>query len=317
MLRALQSQATSSRCASRCPPDGVSTILGAIFGSVFGRTVYIGHPAYKKMGAGVGYSVVNEVGVALLCITGLAAPLFTLIELASVQPIILFVGFLIGAQALEIAPPRHYPAVLIGLLPSMADWAKSTLMDSPTLSKGFEALGTGALLNGIVISSLLIAMIDRKMLVGAAWSGIGAFLSFFGIVHAAEIKAMTAPNAMGWRFSVGHTQVSISSMQLATLSTPPASTRITSCFSPQLGVFFLFLELLQRKGKIDGPNQATDQVQRSSLAGVGGVETMRRMSAAEPPTDSADHKDKSDQELPEVPTNNGDFVVNPASAEFA
>jgi len=155
------------------------------------------------------------------------------------------------------------------------------------------------------------------MLVGAAWSGIRAFLSFFGIVHAAEIKAMTAPNAIGWRFSVGHTQVSISSMQLATLSTPPASTRITSCFSPQLGVFFLFLELLQRKGKIDGPNQATDQVQRSSLAGVGGVETMRRMSAAEPPTDSADHKDKSDQELPEVPTNNGDFVVNPASAEFA
>ncbi len=33
--------------------DGSATILGALFGSVFGMTVFIGHPAFKQMGAKV------------------------------------------------------------------------------------------------------------------------------------------------------------------------------------------------------------------------------------------------------------------------
>merc|ERR1712209_335323 len=33
--------------------DGVGTIIAALFGTPFGTSVYIGHPAYKKMGAGI------------------------------------------------------------------------------------------------------------------------------------------------------------------------------------------------------------------------------------------------------------------------
>ena len=37
--------------------DGAGTMIGAIFGSPFPTTAYIGHPAYKRMGAHAGYVV--------------------------------------------------------------------------------------------------------------------------------------------------------------------------------------------------------------------------------------------------------------------
>ena len=39
--------------------DGVGTCIASFFGSPFGTVVYIGHPAYKRSGAKVGYSLIN------------------------------------------------------------------------------------------------------------------------------------------------------------------------------------------------------------------------------------------------------------------
>ncbi len=63
---------------------------------------YIGHPAFKKMGAKQAYSLAN-------CLAFL--PLF-------------FFG--INALLLSITPRRHYPAFLFGLIPIITDWAKGT-----------------------------------------------------------------------------------------------------------------------------------------------------------------------------------------------
>jgi AGZA family xanthine/uracil permease-like MFS transporter len=39
--------------------DGIGTMLASFFGSPFGTVIYIGHPAYKRSGAKVGYSLLN------------------------------------------------------------------------------------------------------------------------------------------------------------------------------------------------------------------------------------------------------------------
>mmetsp|Transcript_37418 Transcript_37418/g.87631 ORF Transcript_37418/g.87631 Transcript_37418/m.87631 type:complete len:379 (-) Transcript_37418:19-1155(-) len=46
--------------------DGVGSMIGALCGSPYGTTVYIGHVAYKKMGATRGYSLLNGV-MWLIC----------------------------------------------------------------------------------------------------------------------------------------------------------------------------------------------------------------------------------------------------------
>ena len=50
--------------------NGLGTLVGACLGSPFPLTIYIGHPGWKALGARAGYSVLNGVFIALLCLTG-------------------------------------------------------------------------------------------------------------------------------------------------------------------------------------------------------------------------------------------------------
>jgi AGZA family xanthine/uracil permease-like MFS transporter len=41
--------------------DGIGTCIASFFGSPFGTVVYLGHPAHKRNGAKVGYSLANGI----------------------------------------------------------------------------------------------------------------------------------------------------------------------------------------------------------------------------------------------------------------
>lgn len=101
--------------------DGVGTVLGAICGSPFPTTVYIGHPAYKRLGAGCGYALL--VGLVFLVgnTFGLVAFLHGIIPVAAVAPLLVFVGIVICAQAFTASPPRHAIAVAIAIVPHLSD----------------------------------------------------------------------------------------------------------------------------------------------------------------------------------------------------
>lgn len=101
--------------------DGVGTMAGALCGSPFPTTVYIGHPAYKRLGAGCGYALL--VGLVFLVgnTFGLVAFLRHMIPVAAVAPILVFVGIVICAQAFVATPPRHAMAVAIAIVPHVSD----------------------------------------------------------------------------------------------------------------------------------------------------------------------------------------------------
>ena len=91
--------------------NGVATMAGALLGSCFPTTVYIGHPAWKALGARQGYSILNGVVISLVCATGLMGLVLAIVPKESASAILLFVGLVITAQAFEVTPPRHFPAV--------------------------------------------------------------------------------------------------------------------------------------------------------------------------------------------------------------
>ena len=51
--------------------DGAGTMIGALFGSPFPTTAYIGHPAYKRLGAHAGYIIGVAVVIAAAAFFGL------------------------------------------------------------------------------------------------------------------------------------------------------------------------------------------------------------------------------------------------------
>ena len=195
--------------------DGIGAILGAFLGSPFPPAVYIGHPGWKAMGGRIGYSLATGICMALVCFLGLAALLLSVIPLVAIVPILLFIGLVIGAQAFQASPKRHAPAIVLALVPNIAEWAKSqvdgaislgginphalsaeqlsTLANSGVLYNGMVITGGGAVLAGLMLGAIAVFVIDRRFNWATVYSLIATLLSFFGFIHGTQMGINVTP----------------------------------------------------------------------------------------------------------------------------
>src|SRR6267154_5936033 len=110
--------------------DGVGAIVGALLGSPFPPAVYIGHPGWKAVGGRIGYSLATGIVIGVVCFLGLTALLLAIIPLVAILPILLFIGLVIGAQAFQASPAKHAPAIVLALLPNIANWGQNQVETS-------------------------------------------------------------------------------------------------------------------------------------------------------------------------------------------
>lgn len=90
-------------------------------------TVYIGQPAFKKMGGRIGYSIVNALMFLIICFSGSASLIASICCVQAFEPIVAFVGLVIASESFTAANPRHYVAVLFGFIPTIAEFAFQTV----------------------------------------------------------------------------------------------------------------------------------------------------------------------------------------------
>ena len=100
--------------------EGFSTLVGGLFGGVIQSTPYIGHPAYKAMGARSAYTLATALFVGAAGIFGFFDWIFFFIPKAVIFPILIFVGLEITSQSFHATPVRHYPAVALACVPALA-----------------------------------------------------------------------------------------------------------------------------------------------------------------------------------------------------
>lgn len=189
--------------------DGIATLVAAVFGSPYGMTVFIGHSAFKEMGAKIGYTLMCAVAMLLVCFSGAAALLLAIFPIEALNPILLFVGLAICSDALHVTPSRHWPAFMLSLVPCFCNWCveqaqsfgrqicgsqpagQECIVDvnggggwtlDPSL-RGLYALGQGYLLTSIYLTSMLVFVIDRKFLEAGLWSLVAAVSSSCGLIH--------------------------------------------------------------------------------------------------------------------------------------
>jgi AGZA family xanthine/uracil permease-like MFS transporter len=167
--------------------NGVATMVGALLGSCFPTTVYIGHPAWKALGARQGYSILNGVVITLVCTTGLMGLVLAIVPRESAAAILLFVGLVITAQAFEVAEPRHFPAVAVrpraaprrlghrhsrhagdrGRHQRPGDRLEA-IQKAGLGYSGLRTLGQGSLVTSMVLCATTIALVDRAARTAAA-----------------------------------------------------------------------------------------------------------------------------------------------------
>ncbi len=102
--------------------EAVATLLAGVCGGVAQSTPYIGHSAYKKMGARAGYTLATGLAVGFGAWFGLVQFIVDLIPKAAVAPILVFVGFEIVVLAFHQSPRRHAMAVVFAIVPSVLNF---------------------------------------------------------------------------------------------------------------------------------------------------------------------------------------------------
>lgn len=182
--------------------DGLTTIIGSLFGNPFPTAVFIGHPGWKKAGARIGYAALTGFVIFMFSIFGLIGLLLAIIPLASILPILLYIGIVITTQAFNSVEAKYAPAVVLAIIPWMADWTRNAVdialgeastnagaVGYDVLSNagldyfGMLQLGTGSIVVGILLGTIAVFIIDHKLIAAGYTAFIAAGLSFVGIIH--------------------------------------------------------------------------------------------------------------------------------------
>ncbi|WP_435016670.1 permease [Tundrisphaera sp. TA3] len=177
--------------------DGFATLVAGLFGGVIQSTPYIGHPAYKAMGARAGYTLATALFVGAAGVFGFFDWIFYLLPKAAVFPILIFVGLEITAQSFRATPTRHYPAVAFACVPALAYLALFALNAILRESKPFADLAPGTqhliqtvtmMAGGFIVTSLiwgsaLAMLIDGRMRAAAIYLAVAGGFAWFGVIH--------------------------------------------------------------------------------------------------------------------------------------
>jgi len=192
--------------------DGIISLIGCLMGNPFINAVYIGHPGWKAMGGRTGYSAATGALMLFLTWFGVVALMMAIIPSVALLPILLYIGMLIGAQAFQESPHKHAPAVVLAIVPNIAAWGTTqinnalgaagtsvdkvgldALANNGVLFHGLQILGSGATLCGIILGSIAVLIIEKKLDKAAYFALGGAILTFFGLIHSEAIGIMKTP----------------------------------------------------------------------------------------------------------------------------
>jgi len=184
--------------------EAFATLVASMCGGVIQSTPYIGHPAYKAMGARSAYVLATALFVGGAGIIGYFGYLYVVIPKATVYPILIFVGLEITSQTFQATPKRHFPALAIACIPALDALAllytDKIFGDAAAVSRGFSAatlsdpglrfemqtirmLASGFIVTSLLWASALAALIDRHLRTAAAYFAVAAMAAAFGVIH--------------------------------------------------------------------------------------------------------------------------------------
>lgn len=178
--------------------EALATVAAGLCGGVIQNTPYIGHPAYKAMGARAGYTLATGLVIGVGAALGGLSFLVAILPEAAVAPILIFIGLEITAQAFLASPHRHGAAVALAFVPVAA---QVVLIEGSGLITGLGRtpadltgdasatwhalllLGNGFILTALLWGWALASILDRRLAVTAALLAVASVATLCGVIH--------------------------------------------------------------------------------------------------------------------------------------
>ncbi|HMY47374.1 MAG TPA: hypothetical protein PKX74_17980, partial [Leptospiraceae bacterium] len=201
--------------------EAFATIIAGVCGGVAQTTPYIGHSAYRQMGARSAYTLFTGIAVGLGASLGLVGFIVDLIPRAAVDPILIFVGLEILALSFRLTPKDHYMALGFALIPAILSFVhiklKLLIQNVERVSGGISStlsnlkpeqarpiqdalsqlipvqisqeyqvigvLGQGFILTSMVWAATVAYLIEKRFLAASIAMMAAAVFTFFGFMH--------------------------------------------------------------------------------------------------------------------------------------
>lgn len=173
--------------------EGLASMAAGACGGVIQNTPYIGQPAYKAMGGRIGYTLATALFIGMAGVCGWFTHLFEWLPEAVAFPILVFVGLEIASQSFRATPSRHFPALVLAILPVLAylalipvDMALAGRPPAPhaaVAAQSLRCLGNGFIVTSLLWASALAAMLDGRLVRAAGFWSIAGVCALFGIIH--------------------------------------------------------------------------------------------------------------------------------------
>jgi AGZA family xanthine/uracil permease-like MFS transporter len=178
------------------------------------NTPYIGHPAYKAMGARAGYTLATAIVIGVGAAAGAVSVLVSVLPEAAVAPILIFIGLEITAQAFIASPPRHAPAIAISFVPAVAALVLIELnqflaaagrsvtdlsAEGQAAFRSLLVLGNGFVVTALLWGWALVSIVDGRLGRAAAVFVACAAATLFGLMH-----SPLPSGALFWPWRPGH-----------------------------------------------------------------------------------------------------------------
>jgi len=204
--------------------EGCCTLAAGLCGGVVESTPYIGHPAFKSMGAGAGYAILTGLFIGLGGIVGVLPFFVDWVPASAIAPMLVYIGLEVIAQAFLASPRRHALAVGISLLPSMAFLisletgavlsALNTTADKIAGEVGvtlhtLSLLGNGFIITAILWGAATAELIDRRFRASALYLMVGAIFCLFGVIHSPSAEGTflvpwRVTSVLPWHFTAAY-----------------------------------------------------------------------------------------------------------------
>jgi adenine/guanine/hypoxanthine permease len=178
--------------------EALATMAAGVAGGVIQNTPYIGHPAYKAMGARAGYTLATGLVIGIGAALGALSALVAILPEAAVAPILVFIGLEITAQAFLASPARHGPAVALAFIPvaaalllivggsvltALGKTAAELTGDARATWAALVVLGNGFILTALLWAWALVAILDRRAGIAAVVLAVASVATLGGVIH--------------------------------------------------------------------------------------------------------------------------------------
>lgn len=186
--------------------DGISTVIGSLFGNPFPTTVYFGHPTWKSIGARSGYSLMVGVLYIIVTFSGLTFVMMNIIPYEVTVCLLIFVGSSVFLSSIKSVHSKYFGVFLITLIPIAMEYIK-TLINNILLTagssidsipteifnennipmEGISILGSGGFLSSLLLGTWIAFVIENRYGKSAIALLLLSFSSLIGLIHSSSM----------------------------------------------------------------------------------------------------------------------------------